>query len=219
MHLTVQKITQAANAVRSINLSTETAPSTSRGWRIRLDVTGEQGERSFDTPFPFYSSNQVLLRSIIPKGVDPCDPGARYGLMVVNAADGTGNIDTTNPRHPGRLAESWAVPHRREIRPRNVEEVEYHDPRPSPQVPHPAAPPRHLAANAVIDAIEQAAAECQSPLASRRMARNTRSVSWRAPGMTPGHSPGRIRVAWALTEEAQPKTAKLSQTVQTSRDG
>ncbi len=93
--LTVQKITQASNAVRTIDLSTETAPTAAqnRGWRIRLDVPSEPGERSFDTPFPFYTSNQVLLRSIIPKGVDPCDPGARYGLMVVNASDGGPDID------------------------------------------------------------------------------------------------------------------------------
>lgn len=91
--LTVQKITQDGNGVRSINLSTETAPTQSRGWRIRLDVPSEPGERSFDTPFPFYTPNLVLLRSIIPKGVDPCDPGARYGLMVVNAKDGSPRID------------------------------------------------------------------------------------------------------------------------------
>lgn len=95
--LTVQKITQASNAVRTINVSTETAPTTSRGWRLRLDVGSEPGERSLDSPFPFYSSNQVLLRSIIPKGVDPCDPGARYGLMVVNAADGGPKVDPADP--------------------------------------------------------------------------------------------------------------------------
>ncbi|MBK9658035.1 MAG: hypothetical protein IPO66_22520 [Rhodanobacteraceae bacterium] len=100
--LIVQKITQAGNAVRTVTASTEPVPTTPRGWRIRLNVPVEPGERSLDSPFPFYSSNQVLLRSIIPKGVDPCDPGARYGLMVVNAADGSAYVDPTESS-PARI--------------------------------------------------------------------------------------------------------------------
>lgn len=90
--LIVRKIDQTTANVRSIRDGTvEPVPTTPRGWRIRLDT--EQGERAFDSPFPFFSSNQVLLRSIIPKGVDPCNPGAKYGLMVVNAANGTAYVD------------------------------------------------------------------------------------------------------------------------------
>ncbi len=103
--LVVQKIVQAANAVRSIaerDATSETAPANPLGWRIRLDIVSEAGERSFDSGFPFYTSNQVLLRSIIPKGVDPCDPGARYGLMVVSASTGAAYIDPTEDT-PSRI--------------------------------------------------------------------------------------------------------------------
>ncbi|MBK8069886.1 MAG: hypothetical protein IPK27_20400 [Rhodanobacteraceae bacterium] len=95
-HAVVQKITQASNAVRSIGPSSEPTPSNPMGWRLRLDVASEPGERAFESVFPFYGSNAVLLRSIIPKGVDPCDPGARYGLMVVNAATGSAILDPTS---------------------------------------------------------------------------------------------------------------------------
>jgi type IV pilus assembly protein PilY1 len=95
--LIVRKIDQAGNAVRTIrDGSIETLPANPLGWRIRLDIPSEAGERSFDSGFPFYTSNQVLLRSIIPKGVDPCDPGARYGLMVVSAATGLAYVDPTD---------------------------------------------------------------------------------------------------------------------------
>jgi type IV pilus assembly protein PilY1 len=100
--LIVQKITQAGNAVRTIGPSTEPVPATPRGWRIRLDVPSEPGERAYDYPFPFYGPNLVLLPSIIPKGVDPCDPGARYGLMVVNAATGEAPIDPSESS-PSRI--------------------------------------------------------------------------------------------------------------------
>ena len=61
------------------------------------------GERALDTPFPFYSSNQVLLRSVIPKNADPCDPGARYGLMVVDAATGGPDVDPADPSSSRRI--------------------------------------------------------------------------------------------------------------------
>jgi type IV pilus assembly protein PilY1 len=67
-----------------------------------LAIPGEPGERSGGPGFPFYSSNQILLRSIIPKGTDPCDPGASYGLMVVNAANGQATVDP-NDSSPSRI--------------------------------------------------------------------------------------------------------------------
>ncbi|GMU42674.1 MAG: hypothetical protein IT479_07360 [Xanthomonadales bacterium] len=104
--LKVQKLSQAGNGVRSVCgfgdtgcTGAETPPAAAdlRGWRIRLNIPSEAGERSFSGPFPFFTSNAVLLRSIIPKGVDPCDPGARYGLMVVDAATGGLRIDPSDP--------------------------------------------------------------------------------------------------------------------------
>jgi type IV pilus assembly protein PilY1 len=91
-----QTLVQDGSGVRKITTS-NTVPDTKRGWRIRLNLSQELGERSFTIPFAFFSTNQVLLRTIIPKGVDPCDPGARYGLMVVRASDGTATVDPNDP--------------------------------------------------------------------------------------------------------------------------
>jgi len=99
--LVSQTMTQDANFVRRIT-STNSVPAAQRGWRIALNIPGEPGERSGGPGFPFYSSNQILLRSIIPKGTDPCDPGASYGLMVVNAANGQANVDP-NQSIPSRI--------------------------------------------------------------------------------------------------------------------
>jgi type IV pilus assembly protein PilY1 len=99
--LVSQTLTQDANFVRRIT-STNAVPDTKRGWRIPLAIPGEPGERSGGPGFPFYSSNQILLRSIIPKGTDPCDPGASYGLMVVNAANGQATVDP-NDSSPSRI--------------------------------------------------------------------------------------------------------------------
>lgn len=92
-----QTLAQDGDGVRSITTTNaipeNTSSSGKRGWRIRLNLGAEPGERSFTIPFAFFSTNRVLLRSIIPKGVDPCDPGARYGLMVVRGSDGTSSVD------------------------------------------------------------------------------------------------------------------------------
>jgi type IV pilus assembly protein PilY1 len=110
--LVTQTMTQDANAIRKVTTNNP-IPATKRGWRIRMNIASEPGERNFQIPYPFYSSNQVLLRSIIPKGVDPCDPGARYGLMVVNAADGTAKVyagDANPSRNVGGVISSSSPP-------------------------------------------------------------------------------------------------------------
>lgn len=86
--LVVQTLSQDGSGRRNIT-TPQPVGDNDRGWRIRLNIASEPGERSSGIPFPFYSANLVLLRSIIPKGVDPCDPGARYGFMVVRADTGT----------------------------------------------------------------------------------------------------------------------------------
>jgi len=66
------------------------------GWRLPINVGGsnaaagapEAGERAQRRAAPLFSANLALLYSLIPKGEDPCDPGARYALMVVDAATG-----------------------------------------------------------------------------------------------------------------------------------
>ncbi len=102
--LVLRTLAQDADGVRSIpNPATPPTPiAAPRGWRIKLDITSEAGERASDTPFPFFDANLVLLRSLIPQNADPCRPGARYGLMVVNAATGEAPTDP-NEGSPSRI--------------------------------------------------------------------------------------------------------------------
>ncbi|MBO9662415.1 PilC/PilY family type IV pilus protein [Dokdonella sp.] len=64
------------------------------GWRIRLDVDTEKGERAQRRALPFATGNIALLYGLIPKSDDPCDPGARYSIMAVDG--GTGAAITTS---------------------------------------------------------------------------------------------------------------------------
>ena len=99
-------------SVRKIT-TTNPIPVTKRGWRIVMNISAEAGERSYGIPFPFYSSNQVLLRSLVPKTVDPCDPGARYGLIIVDAETGTARVnpaDETPSRIVGGIVSSSTPP-------------------------------------------------------------------------------------------------------------
>lgn len=82
-----QTLTQDGQGVRSI---TGTPPNTTtqRGWRIRLAIPSEPGERAGDRAIPLFTANAAILQSIIPKGVDPCDPGATFGIMIVDATTG-----------------------------------------------------------------------------------------------------------------------------------
>jgi type IV pilus assembly protein PilY1 len=86
--LVVQSLSQAPSGARTIP-SPQPIPEAKRGWRIRLNIPSEPGERSSGIPFPFYAANLVLLRTVIPESTDPCDPGARYGFIFVNADTGT----------------------------------------------------------------------------------------------------------------------------------
>lgn len=96
-----RQIVQDGNGVRSVpdNATNNVAIAlTNNGWKLPLNITSEPGERANDIAFPFYQANAVLLRTVIPSGVDPCDPGARYGLMVFDAANGRAfNADFTAP--------------------------------------------------------------------------------------------------------------------------
>lgn len=93
--LVSQTLVQDGNGVRSITTENP-VPDTKRGWRIPINIASEPGERAERRAFPLYSSNQVLLYTLIPKGVDPCDPGNRFGLMVVSAATGSVRKNASN---------------------------------------------------------------------------------------------------------------------------
>lgn len=58
------------------------------GWRMRLNIASEKGERAQRRAIPIPTLNVVGLYGLIPKSDDPCDPGARYSLMFIDAATG-----------------------------------------------------------------------------------------------------------------------------------
>ncbi len=58
------------------------------GWRIPLNIGTEKGERAQRRAIPLPSANIALLYGLIPKSDDPCDPGARYSIMGVDAGTG-----------------------------------------------------------------------------------------------------------------------------------
>ncbi len=68
------------------NAIVESVPA--HGWRIRLNIATEKGERAQRRAIPLPTANAVLLYGLIPKSDDPCDPGARYSIMALNAASG-----------------------------------------------------------------------------------------------------------------------------------
>ncbi len=63
------------------------------GWRIRLDMTEEKGERAQRRALPLPSANVALLYGLIPKSDDPCDPGARYSFMAIDGSTGAAITD------------------------------------------------------------------------------------------------------------------------------
>lgn len=59
------------------------------GWRMPLDIGSERGERAQRRAIPMTTANVAILYGLIPKDDDPCDPGARYSVMVVGGATGS----------------------------------------------------------------------------------------------------------------------------------
>lgn len=62
--------------------------STNRGWKIPLNVSSEPSERVIVTPVPFYVANIVVISSLIPNGDDPCTPGRKGAIMVLDGQFG-----------------------------------------------------------------------------------------------------------------------------------
>jgi type IV pilus assembly protein PilY1 len=58
--------------------------SANRGWKIPLNVQTEPSERVIVTPVPFYVANFVVVSTLIPNGDDPCTPGRRGAIMVLD---------------------------------------------------------------------------------------------------------------------------------------
>lgn len=59
------------------------------GWRMPLNIDAEPGERAQRRAIPMTTANVAILYGLIPKSDDPCDPGARYSVMVVGGATGS----------------------------------------------------------------------------------------------------------------------------------
>ncbi|ANB16546.1 pilus assembly protein [Dokdonella koreensis] len=83
--LVEQELTQDGN---NRSITSNSVPASNRGWKIPLDIDTEVSERSVIGITPLYASNRAVLTTLIPKGDDPCDPGRRGSVMVVDAATG-----------------------------------------------------------------------------------------------------------------------------------
>ena len=59
-----------------------------QGWRVRLNIATEKGERAQRRAFPMVTANVALVYGLIPKSDDPCDPGNRYSVMAIDGGTG-----------------------------------------------------------------------------------------------------------------------------------
>lgn len=82
--LVQQDQSQLANGARV--LTDYPAPASSRGWYFLLDTNA--GERSVVSPVALFDTNRAVLTTLIPGGNDPCNPGRRGAVLVVDAANG-----------------------------------------------------------------------------------------------------------------------------------
>jgi type IV pilus assembly protein PilY1 len=119
-----QTLTQAGTGVRSLthnalDQDADGEPEAKQGWRIQLNISTEPGERNVISVVPVYSVNEAILTTIIPKGSDPCDPGRRGAIMVVDAATGGSFNDggrapsfgaRSNPDVVGKVFETENLP-------------------------------------------------------------------------------------------------------------
>lgn len=89
--LVAQTLNQSSAGIRSV--TSNAVPVSNRGWRVTLAV-GEAGERNVVTALPLYSSNRAVLTTLIPAGTDPCNPGRRGAVMILDAATGGAPLGT-----------------------------------------------------------------------------------------------------------------------------
>lgn len=59
-----------------------------QGWRVRLNIATEKGERAQRRAVPMVTANVALVYGLIPKSDDPCDPGNRYSVMAIDGGTG-----------------------------------------------------------------------------------------------------------------------------------
>ena len=129
-NLQVQDMTEdAANPPnRYVTAAAVSTPSGgAKGWTLPLDLTTEPGERNVVTPFAVDQNNTVVLPTLIPTSDDPCTPGRRGALIVLNAATGAGASISPAAGSPpagyiqsGKVDTSGAIPSTGELSPYTV---------------------------------------------------------------------------------------------------
>ena len=83
--LTAQTFTLVPGPPAFYTVTNNAVPTTSRGWRNNLP---ELGERAITAGGALFSQGIIILASVIPSGDNPCEPGLRGTVFVLNAAGG-----------------------------------------------------------------------------------------------------------------------------------
>lgn len=109
---------------RFVTTTATTTPALVQGWTLPLDIAAEQGERNVVTPYAVDANNTVILPTLIPTSDDPCTPGRRGALIVLNAATGSaagvspaGGTPPSGYVTSGKVDTSGAIPTTGELSP------------------------------------------------------------------------------------------------------
>ncbi|OOG55238.1 hypothetical protein B0E47_10680 [Rhodanobacter sp. B05] len=70
------------------SVTSNPVPSSKGGWYIDLNLSGAAGERVVVTPAAIFSSNTVIIPTLIPGGTDPCTPTVQGAVMAFDATTG-----------------------------------------------------------------------------------------------------------------------------------
>ena len=92
--LNVQDMVESADASGTIYRFVSKTPITTvtnpMGWTLPLNIAAEAGERNVVTASALDTSNRVVLATLIPTTSDPCSPGRKGAIIVLDAATGNG---------------------------------------------------------------------------------------------------------------------------------
>lgn len=100
---------------RFVSTTPVTTVANALGWTLPLKIAAESGERNVVTAFPLDTSNRVVLATLIPTTSDPCSPGRKGALIVLDAASGSGvtvgsRTDSSGYAQAGVVDTSGAIP-------------------------------------------------------------------------------------------------------------
>jgi type IV pilus assembly protein PilY1 len=116
--LNVQEMTESTISgvlYRFVSTTPITTVANARGWTLPLNIAAESGERNVVTAFPLDTSNRVILATLIPTTSDPCTPGRKGAVIVLDAASGIGvpvgtETDGSGRARSGVVDTSGAIP-------------------------------------------------------------------------------------------------------------